>query len=128
LGDYISKEMTVMFSDIRGFTSMAEKMRARGTFNFINTYLQRISPMVRAHHGFVVKFIGDGMMAVFPYAVEDAIDSAIAQFEQVREYNQQIEPDARKTFAIEIGIGLHTGHVMAGMIGEPDRIQARRHL
>jgi len=123
LGDYISKEMTVMFSDIRGFTSMAEKMRARGTFNFINTYLQRISPMVRAHHGFVVKFIGDGMMAVFPYAVEDAIDSAIAQFEQVREYNQQIEPDARKTFAIEIGIGLHTGHVMAGMIGEPDRIQ-----
>jgi HAMP domain-containing protein len=62
LGDYISKEMTVMFSDIRGFTSMAEKMRARGTFNFINTYLQRISPTVRTHNGFVVKFIGDGMM------------------------------------------------------------------
>lgn len=123
LGDYISKEMTVLFSDIRGFTSMAEKMRARGTFNFINTYLQRISPMVRTHNGFVVKFIGDGMMAVFPYAVEDAIDSAIAQFHQVREYNQQIEPDARKTFEIEIGIGLHTGYVMAGMIGEPDRIQ-----
>ena len=121
LGDYISKEMTVMFSDIRGFTSMAEKMRARGTFNFINTYLQRISPTVRTHNGFVVKFIGDGMMAVFPYSVEDAIDSAIAQFQQVHEYNQEI--DTNKGFAIEIGIGLHTGHVMAGMIGEPDRIQ-----
>lgn len=121
LGDYISKEMTVMFSDIRGFTSMAEQMRARGTFNFINTYLQRISPTVRAHNGFVVKFIGDGMMAVFPYSAEDAIDAAIAQFQQVREYNQDIESAQR--FAIEIGIGLHIGHVMAGMIGEPDRIQ-----
>ena len=121
LGDYISKDMTVMFSDIRGFTSMAEQMRARGTFNFINTYLQRISPTVRSHNGFVVKFIGDGIMAVFPYCVEDAIDSAISQFQQIREYNQQI--DAAKAFSIEIGTGLHIGHVMAGMIGEPDRIQ-----
>jgi class 3 adenylate cyclase len=121
LGDYISKEMTVMFSDIRGFTSMAEKMRARGTFHFINQYLQRISPTVRTHNGFVVKFMGDGIMAVFPYSVEDAIDAAIAQFQQVREYNQQL--DSPTESAIEIGIGLHTGHVMAGMIGEPDRIQ-----
>lgn len=98
-------------------------MRARRTFRFINTYLQRISPLVRTHNGFVVKFIGDGMMAIFPYQVEDAIDSAIAQFHGVRDYNQQIEADSRKTFEIEIGIGLHTGHVMAGMIGEPDRIQ-----
>jgi len=123
LGDHISKEMTVLFSDIRGFTRLAETMRARQTFRFINTYLQRISPLVRTHNGFVVKFIGDGMMAVFPYAVEDAIDSAIAQFQGVRDYNQHLAPDARKTFEIEIGIGLHTGHVMAGMIGEPDRIQ-----
>ena len=123
LGDYISKEMTVLFSDIRGFTSKAESMRPRQTFRFINTYLQRISPLVRAHNGFVVKFIGDGMMAIFPFAVEDAIDSAIAQFQGIRDYNQQITADSRKTFEIEIGIGMHTGHVMAGMIGEPDRIQ-----
>jgi adenylate cyclase len=123
LGDHISKEMTVLFSDIRGFTRLAETMRARQTFRFINTYLQRISPLVRTHNGFVVKFIGDGMMAIFPYAVEDAIDSAIAQFQGVRDYNQHLDPDARQTFEIEIGIGLHTGHVMAGMIGEPDRIQ-----
>jgi adenylate cyclase len=123
LGDHISKEMTVLFSDIRGFTRLAETMRARQTFRFINTYLQRISPLVRTHNGFVVKFIGDGMMAIFPYAVEDAIDSAIAQFQGVRDYNQHLDPEARQTFEIEIGIGLHTGHVMAGMIGEPDRIQ-----
>ncbi|MEM6838254.1 MAG: adenylate/guanylate cyclase domain-containing protein [Cyanobacteria bacterium P01_C01_bin.120] len=123
LGDYISKEMTVMFSDIRGFTNMAEKMRTRRTFRFINEYLQRISPLVRTQNGFVVKFMGDGMMAVFPFAVEDAIDSAIAQFQAVREYNSQLKTDDNYGFEIEIGIGLHTGHVMAGMIGEPDRIQ-----
>ncbi|MEM1309639.1 MAG: adenylate/guanylate cyclase domain-containing protein, partial [Cyanobacteria bacterium P01_H01_bin.153] len=123
LGDYVSKEMTVMFSDIRGFTSMAEKMRTRRTFRFINDYLQRISPLVRTRNGFVVKFMGDGMMAVFPFAVEDAIDSAIAQFQAVREYNDQIKSDDSYGFEIEIGIGLHTGHVMTGMIGEPDRIQ-----
>ena len=123
LGDHVSKEMTVMFSDIRGFTNMAEKMKARKTFQFINTYLQRISPLVRTHSGFVVKYMGDGMMAVFPYAAENAIDSAIAQFQKVQEHNQQIDTQSPSTFAIEIGIGLHFGKVMAGMIGEPDRIQ-----
>ncbi|NEQ43232.1 MAG: HAMP domain-containing protein [Leptolyngbya sp. SIOISBB] len=123
LGDHLSAEMTVLFSDIRGFTHMAEKMRVNRTFRFINTYLQHISPLVRTHNGFVVKFIGDGMMAVFPYAVEDALDSAIAQFQEVRAYNQQIKSDARRQYPIEIGMGLHTGYVMAGMIGEPDRIQ-----
>ncbi|MEM1279377.1 MAG: adenylate/guanylate cyclase domain-containing protein [Cyanobacteria bacterium P01_D01_bin.6] len=123
LGEHMSKEMTVLFSDIRGFTRMAEKMRVKKTFRFINNYLQRISPLVRTHNGFVVKFIGDGMMAVFPYAVEDAIDSAIAQFHEVRAYNQQLKPGSQRAHPIEIGIGLHTGYVMAGMIGEPDRIQ-----
>ena len=90
-------------------------------FNFINTYVQRIAPEVRSHNGFVVKFIGDGVMAVFPYRVEDAIDAAITQFKQVQDYNHQRQQAGY--FAIEVGIGLHAGHVMAGMIGEPDRIQ-----
>ena len=123
LGDHVSRKMTVMFSDIRGFTNMAEKMKARKTFQFINNYLQRISPLVRTHNGFVVKYMGDGMMAVFPYTAENAIDSAISQFQKVQEHNQQIDTQSPSTFAIEIGIGLHFGKVMAGMIGEPDRMQ-----
>ena len=121
LGDHVSKDMAVMFSDIRGFTSLAEKMAPQEVFDFINTYLQRISPEVRTHHGFVVKFIGDGVMAVFPESVEDAIDAAIAQLQRVQDYNQQRQRDGQ--FAIEIGIGLHVGHVMAGMIGELNRVQ-----
>ncbi|MEO0532302.1 MAG: adenylate/guanylate cyclase domain-containing protein [Cyanobacteria bacterium P01_A01_bin.123] len=121
LGDHVSKEMSVMFSDIRGFTRLAEKTHPQEVFDFINTYVQRISPEVQSHHGFVVKFIGDGVMAIFPNTVEDAIDAAIAQFKQVQDYNQQRQKAGY--FTIEIGIGLHFGHVMVGMIGEPNRIQ-----
>lgn len=121
LGDHVSKDMTVMFSDIRGFTGMAETMDPQEAFDFINHYLQRISPEIRKHHGFVVKFIGDGIMAVFPESVDDAVDAAIAQFQRVEEYNHVLHQTRHP--GIEIGIGLHAGHVMAGMIGERDRVQ-----
>jgi adenylate cyclase len=113
--------MTVMFSDIRNFTSMAERMEPREVFNFINAYFQRISPEIRNHGGFVAKFIGDGMMAVFPERVEDGIDSAIAQLAQVRAHNDQHQETGWPQ--IEVGIALHMGHLMVGMIGEESRIQ-----
>jgi two-component system sensor histidine kinase ChiS len=55
LGDRASKEMAIMFSDIRSFTAMAEQMTPQENFDFINTYLQRISPKIRNHNGFIVK-------------------------------------------------------------------------
>ena len=121
LGDHVSADMAVMFSDIRGFTSLVEKMPPQDTFDFINTYVQHISPEVRIHRGFVVKFLGDGVMAVFPGQVEDAIDSALAQLQRIQELNQQRQQDG--LFTIKVGIGLHAGHVMAGIIGEHHRFQ-----
>jgi adenylate cyclase len=121
LGDHITADMTVMFSDIRQFTSLAEKMEPQEIFNFINVYLQRMSPEIHSHQGFVVKFIGDGMMSVFPKRVENAIDAGIAQFEQMRQYNA--DRRAEDEHPIDIGIGLHFGHLMVGMIGEPSRLQ-----
>lgn len=121
LGDYVSTDMAVMFSDIRGFTSLAEKMEPQEVFDFLNTYLQCVSPEIRNHHGLVVKFIGDGVMALFPNTVEDAIDAAIAQLRQVQIYNHVLRH--AKHGEIEIGIGLHAGRVMAGMIGEANRMQ-----
>lgn len=121
LGDHISADMTVMFSDIRRFTSLAEKMEAQEIFDFINDYLQRMSPEIHAHQGFVVKFIGDGMMSVFPQQVESAIAAGIAQFQQVRRYNAERRQQGQPP--IDIGISLHHGHLMVGMIGEPSRLQ-----
>jgi adenylate cyclase len=121
LGDHVTADMTVMFSDIRQFTSPAEKMEPQEIFDFINVYLQRMSPEIHSHQGFVVKFIGDGMMSVFPQRVEDAINAGIAQFEQMRQYNAERRDNGENP--IDIGIGLHFGHLMVGMIGEPSRLQ-----
>lgn len=121
LGDHVSKEMAVMFSDIRMFTSLAEKMDVDEIFGFINAYLQQMSPEIRSHNGFVVKFMGDGVMAIFPERVEDAIDAAIAQFQRMREFNLVLHSENKAP--IDVGIGLHFGHLMLGMVGEHNRMQ-----
>lgn len=121
LGDHITADMAVMFSDIRQFTSLAEKMQPQEIFDLVNAYLQRMSPEIRSHRGFVVKFIGDGMMSVFPKRVENAIAAGIAQFEQMRQYNTERRVSGE--VSIDIGIAIHFGHLMVGMIGEPNRLQ-----
>ncbi|MBD2259733.1 adenylate/guanylate cyclase domain-containing protein [Pseudanabaena sp. FACHB-2040] len=121
LGDHVSKEMTVMFSDIRRFTSLAEKMAPDEAFDFINDYLQDISPEIRSHNGFVVKFLGDGVMAIFPDRVEDALDACIAQFQRIWAFNSARQ--ALGDMPIDVGIGLHFGHLMVGMVGEHNRMQ-----
>ncbi len=121
LGDHISKEMTVMFSDLRGFTTLSESMSPQENFDFINDYLERTSPVVRDHKGFIVKYLGDGMMAVFPECCDDALDAGIEKIERIRAYNE--ERKARGVEPIELGIGVNAGHMMVGIIGESSRMQ-----
>jgi len=121
LGDHISAEMVVMFSDIRSFTTFSERMSPQANFDFVNTYLQLVSPIVQENDGFVVKFLGDGIMAIFPYGADDAVRTGIEKQRQVERLNtdraQQGQPP------VQVGIGIHTGHMMVGMIGEENRIQ-----
>jgi adenylate cyclase len=121
LGDYVSKTMAVMFSDIRSFTTISENMSPRENFDFINAYLSRVSPEIRNHYGIIVKFLGDGMMAVFPDGADDAIAAGIAKHQRVWEYNEQRLAEGDRP--IQIGIGIHVGHMMLGMVGENNRIQ-----
>lgn len=121
LGDHISAEMAVLFSDIRSFTSISEKMTPSQNFSLVNNYLKLVSPVVQQNNGFIVKFLGDGVMAVFPYRVEDALQAAIAKLRLVAERREEIQP--ANLPVLEIGIGIHTGHMMVGMIGEEHRIQ-----
>lgn len=121
LGDYVSKEMAVLFSDIRSFTSRSEKGTPQETFDFINEYLQWVSPEIRTHQGVIVKFLGDGMMAVFPDGVMSAMQAGIAQFKQLQAFNQAQLPNG--STPITIGLALHYGPMMVGMIGEPYRVQ-----
>ena len=122
LGDHVSKEMAIMFSDIRSFTTMAEQMTPQENFDFINTYLQQISPEIRKHNGFIVKYMGDGVMAVFPEGVDDAIQAGIVKFEQLHKYNQSRIINGE--IPVNIGIGIHVGDTMVGIIGDANRMQA----
>lgn len=121
LGDYVSKVMSVMFSDIRSFTTLSESMTPRENFAFVNAYLKRVSPEIRNNHGLIVKFLGDGMMAVFPESADDAIAAGVAMFRAVELYNQERQQDGR--LPINVGIGVHVGHMMLGMVGEEGRMQ-----
>ena len=121
LGDQIAQQMTVMFSDIRGWTTISEGMSAQESFNFINAFLNRVSPVINAHRGFIDNFQGDGMMALFPESTDDAVQAAIAMHAVVAEYNQDRQ---QKGFQpIGIGVGLHIGDLMLGIIGHAERMQ-----
>jgi two-component system sensor histidine kinase ChiS len=121
LGDHISKEMTVMFSDLRAFTTISETMTPQENFDFINGYLERTSPAVREHGGFIVKYLGDGMMAVFPEHPDDAMRAGIEKIRRIDEYNKSQRQIGRDP--IQIGIGINTGHMMVGIVGEQSRMQ-----
>jgi len=65
LGDQVQREMAVLFSDIRAFTALSERMTPKENFDFINSYLDKVGPVIRDHHGFIDKYIGDAVMALF---------------------------------------------------------------
>jgi len=77
LGDHMQQRMTVMFTDIRNFTRLSEGMSPQANFDFLNAYLGSVSPLYRRYGGFIDKFIGDAVMALFPRSVDDAIRRAI---------------------------------------------------
>jgi DNA-binding response OmpR family regulator len=121
LGDQIKQEITIMFADVRSWTTLSENMSPQDNFNFINAYLKRVSPVIKEHQGFIDKYLGDGVMALFPRKADDAVQAAIAMHQAVAGYNQERERDGFQP--IGIGVGLHIGDLMLGVIGSQDRMQ-----
>jgi two-component system sensor histidine kinase ChiS len=121
LGDQVQQEMTILFSDIRSFTTLSEEMSPQETFNFINSYLSRVSPLIREHNGFIDKYIGDAIMALFPESADDAVQAALAMQKEVTLYNEYQQQQGYPP--ISIGIGLHTGNLILGTIGESERME-----
>jgi two-component system sensor histidine kinase ChiS len=122
LGDHVQMEMTIFFSDIRSFTTLSEKMTPAENFDFINGYLMRVSPIIRNHQGFINRYTGDGVMALFPRTADDALTSAIDTLKLLSDYNVQRQKVGR--MPVHVGIGLHTGNLMLGIIGEKERMQS----
>lgn len=118
LGDSVKKEMSILFSDIRSFTSISEGMTPEENFQFINSYLNVMGPIIRQNKGFIDKYIGDAIMAIFQDNSEDPIHAAIQMQLGLQEFNQT------SPLQIRIGIGIHVGPMMFGTIGENDRIES----
>jgi class 3 adenylate cyclase len=123
--------VTVLFSDIRNFTSMSESLNPHEVVEMLNTYFSRVCEPILAQGGTVDKFIGDAVMAVFgsPAPHEDharrALRAALAMAEKAREFQTWMErrfPN-RGLSDFGIGIGVHTGEAVVGNIGSPQRFE-----
>jgi two-component system sensor histidine kinase ChiS len=120
LGDQTEKEVTIQFSDIRDYTTLSENMTPKENFEFLNSFLSKMGPIIRNNHGFIMQYLGDGLMSIFLDDPKNAINASIEMLSQVEDYNISRENKSRKR--ISIGIGMHTGTLMLGVIGDKQRM------
>ncbi|MBD2485635.1 adenylate/guanylate cyclase domain-containing protein [Planktothrix sp. FACHB-1365] len=119
------KEVTILFSDIRGYTTLTENLEASDVVALLNQYFETMVEAVFSHEGTLDKFIGDALMAVFgaPLPLRDnhawmAVQSALDMRRRLKEFNQ-MRPDEPQ---IKIGIGMSSGEVVSGNIGSQKRM------
>jgi len=124
-----TENLTVLFSDIRNFTPLSEGMQPQELMNFLNAYIKRMSDPLRLHHGFIDKFIGDAIMALFDDLGEikdghakDGVKAAIAMQEAIVVYNENRKKAGYQP--ISMGIGVNTGEVTIGTVGTEDRMDS----
>lgn len=122
LGDQVEKIVTVLFTDIRNYTSLSEQMTPEETFGFICLFNARMGPVIRKHNGFINQYLGDSIMAIFPTNASDALSAAIDIQNEVREFN--VLRQQKNKPQIQIGIGMHTGPLIMGITGDFDRMDA----
>ncbi|MGQ4647775.1 response regulator [Lyngbya aestuarii] len=123
LGDNVQKEeMSILFSDIRNFTTLSESMTPEDNFRFINAYLSRMEPAIIDNRGFIDKYMGDGIMALFGGVADDAVKAAITMLNRLRHYNQNRANCGYPP--IQVGIGINTGCLMLGTVGGKNRMDS----
>ncbi|MBF0240441.1 MAG: hypothetical protein HQM12_22280 [SAR324 cluster bacterium] len=129
LGKGQSDNITILFSDIRSFTALSESMTAQELMNFLNSYLQRMSIPIHEFGGFIDKFIGDAIMALFDFPdrndseeAESAVKAAIAMQNALKLYNQHRSSHGYRS--ITNGIGIHSGQVVIGTVGSESRMDS----
>ncbi|HEY9834409.1 MAG TPA: adenylate/guanylate cyclase domain-containing protein, partial [Stenomitos sp.] len=122
LGDHVQQEMSVLFADIRDFTTLSESMTPEENFTFINAYLSRMEPAILENQGFIDKYIGDGIMALFSKGADHALKAAISMLKRLTKYNQG---RAKAGYIpIQVGIGINTGSLMLGTVGGYSRMDS----
>ncbi|MDE5107848.1 MAG: GAF domain-containing protein [Trichodesmium sp. St17_bin3_1_1] len=120
LGDQVQLEMSVLFSDVRNFTTMSEAMTPDENFRFINSFLSRMEPAILENQGFIDKYIGDAIMALFSGDADNAVKAGISMLKRLRQYNQYRASSGDSP--VRIGIGINTGLLMLGTVGGQNRM------
>ncbi len=121
LGDQVLREMSVLFLDIRQFSKLSESMTPKENFDFLNSYFATVNPIIQKNCGFIDKYIGDSVMALFPNRPDDALLAAVELQKELENFNQQ----RRTAFKppINIGLGVHHGPLMLGTLGNEQRME-----
>ncbi|MBI2624606.1 adenylate/guanylate cyclase domain-containing protein [Candidatus Parcubacteria bacterium] len=120
-----ARTLTILFSDIRGFTSLSERLRPAELTRVLNRYLTRMSAAIMAEGGVLDKYIGDAVMAFWGAPIEQrdhasrAVKAALAMQQALREFNAELDREGLPQIAI--GIGINTGEVIVGNMGSDQR-------
>ncbi len=120
------REVTILFADLRGFTTLSENLPPRELLTLLNRYLDRMSAEIEAHGGVIDKFIGDAIMALFGAPVPQgdaarrAVAAALAMERALAKLNTELAAEGRPPLAI--GVGVNTARVVAGNIGSQRRL------
>jgi two-component system sensor histidine kinase ChiS len=120
-GDAVARKVAMMFTDIRGFTSLIEEMTPELSFQFVNHYYKTTEPSIYNHNGFVDHYFGDGVMAIFPEGAVNGLKAAIDFLKRVDSFNHSLLDQNQDP--IQVGIGLHIGDVIMGVCGGEQSIQ-----
>lgn len=123
LGEASSQRVTILYSDIRGFTLLADSLSPSELVAFMNTYLERMSNLVGCHGGLIDKYIGDAVLSIFEGegSEERAVGCGLAMLEDVAGINQ---PERLGGGPLRIGIGVHSGRVTLGTVGSSSRMDS----
>ena len=128
-GDHLQKEMSILFSDIRSFTTLVEGNTPEQNFRFINNYLGQMEPPIQAEGGFIDSYIGDAIMALFDntagkegdvHSADHAVRAGIGDLKALAVHNVERQKNGEKPLAV--GIGVNTGPLTLGTIGGKNRI------
>ena len=122
LGDQTEKEVTIFFTDIRGYTALAEGMSPTENFVFLNDFLGIIGPVIRKNRGFILHYLGDGLMALFLHAPSDSVKASLQMQKRLCKFNRKRIKEGKEE--ILMGTGMHTGNLILGVLGDKKRMDA----
>jgi class 3 adenylate cyclase len=119
-GDQVRRRVTVFFADIRSFTTLSEGMTPKENFDFVNDYFSVMGPVIRACGGFIDRYLGDAIMALFPHSPQDAVDAGFRMREVLVGFNAARTD--RGLAPVDFGVGIHTDEVILGVVGQSNRL------